>query len=62
MSLNFDLRTVLYCVPMPGWRSFFRSGSLTSCGLCFLMLCVTPYLLDVAIVKNPPPRRSINRR
>jgi hypothetical protein len=60
MSLNFDLRTVLYCFPMPGWRSFFRSGSLTSCGLCFLVLCVTPYLLDVAICEesSAPPQHQ----
>lgn len=34
------------------WRSFFQSGRLTSCGLCLLVLCVVPYLLDVAICEE----------
>jgi hypothetical protein len=34
---------------MLAWRSCSRSGTLTSCGLCLLVLCVVPYLLDVAI-------------
>lgn len=37
---------------MLGWRSFYRSGTLTSCGLCLLVLCVTPYLLDVVICEE----------
>jgi hypothetical protein len=34
------------------WRSFSRSGTLTSCGLCLLVLCVVPYLLDIAICEE----------
>jgi hypothetical protein len=34
------------------WRSFSRSGRLTSGGLCLLILCVVPYLLDVAICEE----------
>lgn len=48
MGLIFCRRTVLYSVLMLGWRSFSRSDSLTSCGLCLLVFCVTPYLLNVA--------------
>lgn len=48
MGLIFCRRTMLYSVLMLGWRSFSRSGSLTSCGLCLLVFCVTPYLLNVA--------------
>ena len=34
------------------WPSFARSGRLTSCGLCLLVLCVVPYLLDIAICEE----------
>jgi hypothetical protein len=46
---------------MPGWRSFSQSGLLTSCGLCLLVLCVTPFILDVAICEEssiPPPQHQ----
>lgn len=48
------LLSVLHCynAPMLHWRSFSRSGTLTSCGLCLLVLCVVPYLLDIAICEE----------
>ena len=60
MDLTFCRRTVLYSVLMPGWRSFSRSGSLISCGLCLLVFCVTPYLFDVAICEesSAPPQHQ----
>lgn len=38
--------------PMLRWRSFARSGRLTSCGLYLFVLCVVPYLLDIAICEE----------
>ena len=52
MDLTFCRYTLLQSVLMPTWRSFSRSGTLTSCGLCLLVLCVAPYLLDVAICEE----------
>ena len=51
-ALIFCRHTLLYCVLMLRWRASSRSGTLTSCGLCLLVLCVAPYLLDVAICED----------
>ena len=46
---------------MQYWRSFSRSGALTAYGLCLLVLCVAPYLLDVAICEESsvPPHYQL---